>query len=343
MSFLQKSGIAAGTVAVVLGLGFFVQSDESGTDRAMREANIPTSSSVKSIMTSKTDEGKRAFGLPEVTTSILPQLQNIKRASAVDTILEEVEVPEMNFVLGSPMDGCETTIAAEALVPAIVDLRVSSPCHPNVDFVMWHGGMAFSVKTDAEGTASVVAPALVENAVFVVTFDNIEEARINVTVPDIGLYDRSVLHWRGKDNLQLHALEFGAAFGGTGHVWSASSQDPILTETGQRGFMLRLGTSSANLPYWSEVYTFPAGQLNDTSQIVLQVGASVTEKNCGREVDARSIQTNAGRVFSIQELGIQMPGCDAVGQSVMHAGLFSPVTLAANTPPVNATTPAIEN
>jgi hypothetical protein len=168
----------------------------------------------------------------------------------------------------------------------------------------------------------VKTPALDIDATFIVTFDNIEKARTTVTVPDVLEYDRAILQWRGNDNLQLHALEFGATFGDQGHIWSASTQNLELAENGQRGFMMRLGKSEAQLPHWAEIYTFPAGLRNRDGFVVLQVGAAVTRSNCGREVDAIGIQTNSGRMLVSQDLAVQIPPCEIGAPSVIHANMF---------------------
>lgn len=329
MSLIRNGVTAAATAFIVLGLGYLVQSDGSaGEPRAVRKANQPpASSTVNSVMMTKNASGVAVFGMPNAVRSPRAHGANVEALATVDARLTEVKAPRPNFVVGSPLDGCKTDLDVALQLAAMVQLSIASPCHPTADFVVWHERMAFSGRTDANGDAVVVTPALEEDAAFVVTFDNIEEARASVNVPDVSLYDRAVLQWRGKDNLQLHALEFGATVGDPGHIWSAATQSAELAQQGERGFMMRLGTSDVAIPYWAEVYTFPSGLLNRDGHIALQVGAVVTASNCGREVDAVGIQTNSGRLLISQELEIEMPPCNASEPSVMHANLFRDLAL----------------
>lgn len=327
MSLLRKGSTAVATACVILGLGYLVQSGSGPDQRAVRKATQPPANAVNSVMMTTNTSGAAVFGMPHVSGSP-PPIENIQNVAAIDTKFAEVETPQQVFMPGSPLDGCVTDLSAALELAAMVELTLSSPCHAEADFVVWHGRMAFSGQTDSDGGAVIKTPALETNATFIVTFDNVEEARATVAVPDVHLYDRAVLQWRGTDNLQLHALEFGAGIGDPGHIWSASTQNSELTRRGQRGFMMRLGTSKADLPYWAEVYTFPSGLMNRDGHIALQVGAAVTERNCGRELDAVGIQTNSGQLLISQNLAIEMLGCDAVGQSVLRADIFENLTRA---------------
>jgi len=329
MSVIRNGITAAATAFIILGLGYLVQSDGNAASepRAVRKANQPAASNVNSVMMTKNDYGVAVFGMPNAVRSPQSHGANIEALVAVDARLTEVKAPRANFVVGSPLDGCKTNLTVAPRLAAMVELVIASPCHPLADFVVWHERMAFSGRTDADGNAIVETPALEKEATFVVTFENVEEARASVMVPDVSLYDRAVLQWRGTDNLQLHALEFGATVGDPGHIWSASTQSAELAQQGERGFMMRLGTGDAAIPFWAEVYTFPSGLLNRDGRIALQVGAVVTERNCGREIDAIGIQTNSGRLLISQELEIAMPPCDASAPSVMHANLFRDLAL----------------
>ncbi|WP_342077757.1 hypothetical protein [Yoonia sp. SS1-5] len=329
MAIFQKAGRVAASVCVVLGLGYLVQGGASGQQDPLRRATQPTTSIVHPAMMTKNPTGDPVFGARNVWDSDLPASSSVVPMDDIHEVLTEVVVPRMNFVTGSPMDGCKTSIEAAAEMAAMVALDVQSPCHRDSYLVIWHEDMAFSVLTDSAGQATANVPALDTDAVFVVTYENVEEARVAINVPDMGRYDRAVLHWRSRDNLQLHALEFGAGFGDPGHVWSASTQAPELAQAGQRGYVVRLGQSDAPVPYWSEIYTFPSGRLTDAGEIVLQVGATVTAANCGHRLAGFTGQTGSDKPFALSRMTMEIPGCDQVDRAVFRSDLFDDLVLAA--------------
>ncbi|PUB17125.1 hypothetical protein [Yoonia sediminilitoris] len=328
MSLMRKSGSVVAAIGVVFGLVFIVQDYGVGTPREVRKANQPAASAVRSVMMSKSSAGEAVFGMPATGSQPLPEISTDENIAAIDSVLGEVSSPRAEFVQSSPMDGCVTSLQAQANPAAMVSLSITSPCHPNDGFVVWHDRLAFSLVTDGTGAASVNVPALHEESEFVVTLENLEEARVSVFVEDANDYDRAILQWRGEHNLQLHALERGATYGDPGHIWSASTQSAALAVEGERGFMMRLGSSKASLPYWAEVYTYPAQLTGRDGQVALHVGAVVTQANCGRSVDAVALQTNASQFFVSRDLVVAMLDCSSVGESVMYGNLFDPLRLA---------------
>ncbi len=317
------------TCAIAVGIGFLMQYDEAGPSDEVRAARVSNRTAVQSVMASKNSVGDSVFGVPDVVTTPLAHIYNTQAASAIDATYPETETPMMGTILATPFGACQTELSAVVDVAAMVNLTVNAPCYRNAYFVVLHKGMVFSARTDAAGAANLQIPALSADAAFAVSFDNVEVATATLTVPEAGNYDRTVLQWRSKDNLQLHALEFGASLGELGHVWSASTNSPGMAQMGESGFTVRLGTSVADIPYLAEVYTFPSGLLNRDGVIALQLGVAVSDRNCGREVDATSIRTNAGQMLVLKQLTIAIPACDMAGQLIILPNIFQDVTLAA--------------
>lgn len=288
-----------------------------------------TQSDVTSRMVVNNAKSDSVFGVPDVVTTPLPHVQNVQTVASVNATYPDRSPPSLGTIQMTPSANCQTVLTAAPTVAALVDLELSANCHRNAPFVIRHMGLAFSGKTDPEGKAQFRAPALSSDATYAVFFRNLEAASVTIDVPDAGLYDRAVLQWRGTDNLQLHALEFGARIGDPGHIWTASTSSPEMAASSSRGFMMRLGRTDVDLPHMAEIYTFPSGLLNRDGAISLHVGALVTQRNCGRKVDAEAIQTNARNTLVVGDLHIPMPTCDAVGRSVMMPNMFHDVTLAA--------------
>lgn len=330
MSRIKTMTTTLATFSVALGIGFVMQYGEEAVASPANADEEVDRSVVRSIMVSTNAQGDSIFSVPDVVTTPLAHIENVQTVAAVDAVYQEVAVPALGTLLAVPFDDCTTDFTAQPDVAAMVQLSISSPCNADAFFLVRHEGMTFSGQADDDGNAVLQIPALSANASYALSFHNIEEGRVTVAVPDVGLYDRAVLQWYGKHNLQLHALEFGAKIGDPGHIWSASTNSPEQAYAGERGFMVHLGAPEADLPYQAEVYTFPSGRLNRDGSIVLQIGVTITENNCGRELDATTIQTNAGQMLVVEELKIQMPNCGAVGDFMMLRDRFEDLTLASS-------------
>ncbi len=322
--------VVTGVAALCLGAGliYFLQGSQKTEPHAVRKAGQQPTATVTAAVTTRGNPSASVFGFPDSPHLPQPAATSVLAVAEVDDRLRETRPPQMRFVQDMPTDGCTTQLTADRELAAIIALSLSSPCHPYADFVIWHAQMGFSVQTDENGYAAVRAPALTTEAVFIVTLDNLEEARINVDVPDVRRYNRIAVNWRGGDSVHLHALENGATFGDPGHIWSAATQNAERALQGERGFMMRLGTSDARTPYLTEIYTLPFGFNSLSSDVSLMVGVAITAENCGRELDLTGIQTNAGRTVVTEEIQIGPLPCEQIGQSVMRDGLFDDLVVA---------------
>jgi hypothetical protein len=328
MSRLKTIKTVASTLTIALAVGFIMQYDESGQSSTRAETGISSSSAPRTLMMATTAQGEAVFGVPNVVTSPLGHAVNMQRVVAVDVVYTELDVPELGTILATPIPGCETALTAKRQAAAIVELNVSAPCFESAEFTVHHEEMVFSAMTDRDGNAVVMVPALVTDAAIEVAFSNVVQASVEVFVPELRRYDRAVLQWQSADNMRLHALEGGAQIGDPGHVWSASIHTAEDTREGLHGFVVYVGAADADIPHQAEVYTFPAGQMNRDGGVDLQVGVGVTEANCAREVDATTIQTNAGGRLVTADIVAQMPSCDAIGDVVLLSDKFTDLQLA---------------
>ena len=325
MSRISTIKTVATTLAVALGVGFVMQLGT--TDSAAGDAVVADRSAVRTLMMSTNAQGEAVFGVPDVVTTPLNHAENVQAVVAVDVVYTEFAVPEMGTILATPIEGCNATLTGVAEEPAMVALYLSAPCAKDDDFVLRQGVFQITARTDENGNAALLVPALKEDAHFVALFDNVAHAEVTVAVLDARLFDRAVLQWNGEFNLQLHALESGAAIGDPDHVWSASVHTAADAIAGDDGFVMRFGTTNADIPHLAEVYTYPIGGDPDQTTL-LQVGVAVTEQNCGREVDAFVIKTDDGEPMVTQKMAAALPGCDAIGEVVILPNKFEDLTLA---------------
>jgi hypothetical protein len=221
----------------------------------------------------------------------------------------------------SPALDCDRSMDAMVVPGAMVDLTLSAPCLRGARFTVHHNGMMFTALTDEAGAATMTVPALSETALFIAAFADGEGAVATVAVPGLQDVDRAVVQWRGNTGLQVHAHEFGAAYGADGHVWKG-------TGSGE-GFLTVLGDTELDDARVAEIYTFPSSDSVRDGSVTLSVEAEVTQDNCGRDIEAQSIQLQPGDEPRAQELVLSVPDCDAIGDFLVLKNLLNDLTIAA--------------
>ncbi|WP_010142297.1 hypothetical protein [Oceanicola sp. S124] len=225
--------------------------------------------------------------------------------------------------------GCEATLTAEPAAAAMVELSLDAPCYAGERVAIHHEGMVFSELTDAEGKLGVLVPALAEFAIFVAVFQDGEGASADTEVSSLAFYDRSVLQWQGDTGLELHALEYGAAYDEPGHVWAGAPRDVTVAATGEGGFLTLLGNGALPQARMAQVYSFPMGIAKTPGEIDLSVEVQVTEGNCGRDVTGQVIHVAEAAFGSFHDLNVTMPACDAAGDYLLLKNLLGDLKIAA--------------
>lgn len=231
---------------------------------------------------------------------------------------------------GSPVLPCEITLTADPAPAAMVDLMVEASCMPQERFTLHHNGMMFHALTTKDGLARLRVPALAENAVFIASFSTGDGAVAQIDVPTLAFYERVVVQWRGDAGLGLHALEFDATYFGKGHIHAGTPGDMASATSGTSGFLSRFGDDAGPEALKAEVYTFPSRMSETGGQIGLSVEAEVTAMNCGKEVEAQTLQLKAGESLRTNDLTLYMPACDANGDFLVLKNLLQDLKVAAN-------------
>ena len=119
---------------------------------------------------------------------------------------------------------CKSGLTAKPVSGAMVELTVNAPCLPNTRVEIRHGRMVVTQKTSHTGDLVVIIPALETKARFAVDFGSNRVLRTTVTVSGLDKIERTAIQWRGDIEVDLHALEFGADIGSTGHVWEGQAR-----------------------------------------------------------------------------------------------------------------------
>ncbi|WP_164661442.1 hypothetical protein [Tropicibacter sp. Alg240-R139] len=327
--------MAAGTMSCALATGYLMQQDSP-----YRNPNIATKPAIVSAQPAPTAQTVAADttadqimldSVQDITlTSALPDLPAPRRlpdapmegVNSGRGLLDGAVLPETPQDPEVPQLGCAVTATTAPAPMASVTLSVDAPCFGNQRVSVHHSGLIFTEITDEVGKLNVTVPALSENAVFVVAFSNGKGAVAMTQVPDLDLIDRVAVQWADRAGLQIHAREFGAGYGDTGHVWANAAQ------AGQ-GTFTRLGRADTFEPQLAEVYSFPQGDTATEGSIALSIEAEVTQANCGREISAQSLERRDGNALKTRDLTLSIPGCDAAGDFLVLNNLVEDLKIAA--------------
>lgn len=260
-----------------------------------------------------------AFAAPDVIEDAPAQMAALETGS--EAMLELS--PDLGALAVSAMDVGEADCTADLLLAPVadgmIDLQIVAPCEVMARAMVEHAGMTFTLKTSAMGQAQVTLPALMTTANVMVMFDSGTTLRETVVVPAAATYDRAVVQWQGNDAFALHAYEFGAKFGDTGHV---SRANPNGTDAEASGRLTLLGDPTVLWPMMAEVYTYPTSQSWDDGSVRIESEALITADTCARDVFAESLIANAGEVRSVVEISATLPACDGNnGFIVLHHDL----------------------
>lgn len=363
MAKVKKIGMAAGTFCAALGIGFVMQNGDAlasrfNADPAPETDRAPFSTTDSDVagVTRAALEVAEEPPITQVTaedtisgvTGSDPSMvsPDVVQGSAVFLPrpvqpAPEQDAPQQFAALGTEEQpdlqtgasvvadvDCAPVMTSTATAGALVEISLSAPCYVNAAFTMHHHGMMFTAQTDQKGAASLVVPALAEVAVFIAAFDNGEGAVSTSSIPDFADFDRAVLQWENEAAFMLSAYEDGAIYGESGHITAANPGNRERLISAEGGFLLRLGDPVADKTMMAEVYSFPSAMLSGPTDVMLVAEVGITEENCGKDLNAQSVQVAPTGATKAVDLMITMPDCDAAGDFLILQKMFEDLTIA---------------
>lgn len=307
MFVIKNYVTTGGTVACALAIGYLMQNGwPAQSDDAQAQSDVIANQS--SVIA----------GLQDVVlTSSTPTADSTRNTQPAQRTLQS------NRSTSSDPTKCALSARARAVPGASARLTVKAPCHSNERIEVHHSGLKVTQKTDKNGRLDLTIPALSEYAIFLISVDDQTGTVATTHIPDMAEYTRIALQWQGDTDLQIHALEFGANYGGAGHV-SAN------THSGGSGSVVHLGQSGFGDAQNIEVYSFPISQTDQTGSIELTVEAEVNDANCGHDLALQSLELRGDRRLRSRDLTLTMPGCAQTGQFLVLNNLLQDLTIAAN-------------
>ncbi|SPF79543.1 translocase [Pseudoprimorskyibacter insulae] len=318
MSKVRSAILALGTMMMALAIGFVMQQSAPVADsREYTVASfVPTSSAVTDAPVE--EAAQEPVILAAVTLDPAPApTETTKPLAPIETA--ETAAP-----------ACDISLTATAAPAAMVTLALSAPCQPNSFVTFHHSGLMFDAQTDDAGALTVQVPALSEAAVFIAAFDSGDGAVAQTQVPSLPFYDRVAVQWSGTSGVQLHARQFGAAYWSAGHIWNDNAGDPVTASTGESGFLTQLGTPQSTTALQAEIYSYPAGTTRLEGTIALTVETEITEANCGKPIEAQTLELREGGALRTQDLTVEIPDCAATGDFLVLKNMLEDLTIALN-------------
>lgn len=174
----------AGTVAIALGAGQYLQSGSAQSSAAM--APVPQSAPPLRI----------AAGTPFPPQTPVPS----PVAFTPDPPPAEVQVPPP---LLAEAPECPVTLDLFADEGATLSLSLIAPCRPDQGLVLRHGGIAVTYRTNAAGSLFLTLPALDARGDISLRFADGLELAASAPVPDLAGIHRFALQWMEGDAFTL--------------------------------------------------------------------------------------------------------------------------------------------
>ena len=300
-------------IGIALGAGHVAQ---SGQRNASFASVVPQMTPVDVVSLSATTETRLALTDPspaEMDLPVLPLLTDRPDVSGPARLDAPLAVADVD---------CTPVLRLAPAAGAMIDVGLTSPCHPSERIVLRHAGLAVTYRTNSVGALTARLPALEEQAVVSVLFAGGNTVEADLALPEAGQMRRFGVQWLGPLAFGINAFENGAGYGGAGHVSAASAGRPA---DGQQdhGFLTLLGDDTVDQPMLAEIYTYPAG----SRDVPVVVEAAITEKTCGQDLLGETLNV-AGGAVALSDLSVTMPGCDAAGDFLLMKNLVPDMTLA---------------
>lgn len=192
-------------------------------------------------------------GLDLPSIGSVSEVPPARLAEGVDEgVDEEVEVAALTPA-AAPCAPVKLNVSAMSSAMMRVDVQES--CLAGGAAEIRHAGLAFAFSIDGDGRGSVTFPVMSPRAGAEFRAAGVAPVVIPVQAKDLNEVQRVAISWSDPVDLDLHAFEYAARFGGDGHVWSGAPGNERIARRRGGGYLNSypaIGPSGMGV----EVYTF---------------------------------------------------------------------------------------
>lgn len=270
-----------------------------------------------------------ALTAPDLLRFSVPSL-DLAPAEKPQVLQASLPITPETPVITAPIQNSACNIALSAAVRsgANITLDIAAACKPNQMVTIEHSGIAFSVTTDAQGAATVALPAMEAEAEITVRFEDQSSNSTVVSVQDFDSVVRAGVSWRANMNLDLSAIEFGAAIGSDGNISAASPRDYRTSRIKGGGYLVQLGDPSLGRGALAEIYTLPVARNQQRGTIALSIAIRDAESVCGQTITAKTVRTRNDRGAAIRNVRFTVPACGTVTGQIPLPGAIDDIRVA---------------
>lgn len=320
----RRALMIGSTFLIAIGAGQFMQSSGAPMPDAppiVQAAMVPALAETPAVQPAEAVRaGEAVAALPSAPSPV-----NITEVKDHGAYL----LPDEPMVAGIDVVSFEPVTGEAALTPAarpaycdapelrlteqpngIVAVSFHAPCLTNTEVSINQLGAKFKVVTDFDGRYSGSMPALTQTPVVEVHLPEGQTVTARIILAETVNGERIALAWEGSKDLALNAFEYGAEFGGAGHVWAQSSRLP---GNSVGGYLVRLGDPDLTHAVMTDIYVAPAGM----TDVKFDIEALVTQATCNRDLSASILRVTGAETVLAETLTIAMPECDAVGDAII--------------------------
>jgi hypothetical protein len=219
------------------------------------------------------------------------------------------------MIHGRSRSSCDVALDAEAGPGATVRLLLETPCLAGRPATFRPGPLAATYLIQPSGVTEAVFPAFETVAAYTAELPDGRMLVARATVPDATGYERVAAIWTRGEGLSVHAFEFGAAPGSSGHVRAKAPRSPATSEGGLGGYHLSLGTPGLAGGWRAEVYSFPAATSRRTGTVRIGFGLPEGGGVCAAPVEAVTLQLGEGLPGAPVAVSLPAGGCAAAARS----------------------------
>ena len=281
----------------------FFREDTISRYVSMSQGDTPANHGAEIASLALHGQGLASAPTINLTPANKPQIQ--QASLTVAPVAPAITAPVQN-------SACDIAISTSVRSGAMIALEINAACKPNQRVTIEHAGIAFSVLTDAQGKAAVTLPAMQANAEIKVMFEDQTESRTVVAVPNMDSVVRAGVSWQANMNLDLNAIEFGAAIGSEGYVTPASPRDYRSSRVKGGGYLVLLGDKSLDHGALAEVYTMPTIRNQKRGTIAMSIVISDVAPVCGQTISAKTVRSRDGGSAGIRNIRFTVPSCTTI-------------------------------